>query len=53
VRPSNSSAIIGTRRSAWPRPITSSAFATHEPEPSNKAAVQAALDVSKARIMAG
>ena len=35
----------------WPRPISSSVRATHSPPPSNKAAVQAALDVSNARIM--
>ena len=51
LRPSSSSAIIGTSRSAWPRPISSSARATQAPAPSNKAAVQAALDVSNARIM--
>src|SRR5438477_12356562 len=51
VRPSISSAIIGTSRSAWPRPITSSIRATHRPSLSNSAAVQAALDVSKARSM--
>ena len=49
-RPSSSSAIIGTSRSLWPRPISSSLRATHR-SPSNKAAVQAALDVSNAKSM--
>ena len=49
-RPS-SSAIIGTSRSAWPRPISSSLARDACARSSNKAAVQAALDVSKARIM--
>src|SRR5689334_12616445 len=52
-RPSRSSATIGTSRSAWPRPISSSRWAMQVPEPSNKAAVQAELDVSNARIIKG
>jgi hypothetical protein len=51
VRPSSSSASIGTSRSEWPRPMTSSRAATQVPEPSNKAAAQAAVDVSSARII--
>ena len=39
-------AIIGTSRSAWPRPISSSRDATHSPS-SNRATVQAALDVAR------
>ena len=50
-RPSSSSAIIGTSRSAWPRPISSSRCAMQVPEPSSRAAVQAAVDVSSTRIM--
>src|SRR3954470_24354335 len=50
VRPSSSSAIIGTSRSLWPRPISSCLWAMQR-APSNRAAVQAALDVSNARIM--
>src|SRR5439155_13988315 len=50
-RLTNSSEIIGTSRSAWPRPITSCAREMHVPPPSNRAAVQAALEVSKASNM--
>src|SRR6185369_4641614 len=52
-RPSITSAIIGTSRSAWPRPISSSRPATQLLASSNKATVHAALEVSKARIISG
>ena len=51
MRPSRSSAIIGTRRSAWPRPMCSSRRAMQSPDASNNATVQAAVDVSIARII--
>src|SRR5512141_2882518 len=41
---------MGTRRSAWPRPMTSSRDATIVPSGWSSAAVQAAVDVSSARI---
>src|SRR3954451_9734189 len=51
ARPSSNSASIGTSRSLWPPPICSSLRARHAPASLNRAAVQAALDVSNARIM--
>src|SRR5687767_11844900 len=47
-----SSSIIGTSRSAWPRPISSSRRATQLPARSNRAAVQAAVEVSIASSIA-
>src|SRR4029079_10389238 len=44
------SSSIGTSRSLWPRPITSSRAPTRAPAASNRAAVQAAVEVSMARI---
>jgi hypothetical protein len=52
-RPPSNSSSIGTSRSLWPRPMVSSLRARQTPASSNKAAVQAALDVSNARIMVG
>src|SRR4051794_6285472 len=52
LRPASNSPIIGTSSSEWPRPIRSSLRATHSPAASNNAAVQAALEVSKAKIIA-
>ena len=48
--PASISAISGTSRSAWPRPMISSRDANRCPSAANKATVQAGVDVSNARI---